>query len=74
VGERGDFSEGNKNKICRRSNRWPRFGGRKANCREKSEPDHMILGGVQRSQGKKKRVWKDWQRNGVLNSDKFEEL
>ena len=31
MGERGDFSEGNKNKICRRSNRWPRFGGRKAN-------------------------------------------
>lgn len=21
---------------------WPRFGDRKANCREKSEPDHMI--------------------------------
>lgn len=46
MGERGDFSEGNKNKICRRSNRWLRFGGRKVNCREKLELDYMILGGV----------------------------
>lgn len=51
---------------------WPRFGGRKANCREKSEPDHMIRGGVQRSQGKKS--LERLAENGVLNSDTFDKL